>query len=194
MDYWVWAVMLLALGFALAMLEVFIPSGGVLGVLAVCTILAAIFLGFRESLGVGFATVGAAAVGVPILVMVAMKLWPYTPLGRRLTLQSPHEEDVVPLSREQQLLAELVGRLGRARTKMLPSGTIVVDGRTWDAVSDGAAIDPGETVRVEALRGNWLVVRRAEGEAEPAAPNALDQPLESLAEPLVDPFADDEAT
>lgn len=188
MDYWVWAVLLLGIGFGLAMLEVFVPSGGILGVLSVCTIFAAIYMGFRQSPSVGFSVLAGAALGVPILVALALKLWPHTPIGKRMTLQGPHEEEVVPVLPEQQAAATLVGRVGQARTKMLPGGIITVDGRSWDAVSEGEPIDPGEPVRVVALRGNWLVVRRIEGGPDSEGSHPLDRPPDIL----VDPFADDD--
>ena len=47
MDLLGWAVILLLVGLSLAILEVFVPSGGMLGFLSVTSILAALFLAFR---------------------------------------------------------------------------------------------------------------------------------------------------
>src|SRR6185312_15262170 len=48
MDYLAWAAILLAIGLSLAMLEVFVPSGGLLGFMSMTSMLAAIFLAFRH--------------------------------------------------------------------------------------------------------------------------------------------------
>jgi hypothetical protein len=45
---------------------------------------------------------------------------------------------------------------------MLPSGAVVVEGRTVNAISEGTAIDAGEAVKVVEVRGNRVVVRKIE--------------------------------
>src|SRR4051812_32477282 len=91
-----WALVLLLIGLSLIVLEVFVPSGGVLGFMAAMTVLAAIGLGFYASplIGVGI-TVGAV-VAAPALVALAFKIWPSTPMGRRILLSAPNERDVLP--------------------------------------------------------------------------------------------------
>ena len=57
-----------------------------------------------------------------------------------------------------------MGRVGIAKSKMLPSGSISIDGRLIDAVSNGAAIAAGQAVVVIEVRGNRVVVREADAE------------------------------
>ena len=51
MDYLAWAAILLAIGLTLAVLEVFVPSGGLLGFLSFLSMLAAIILPFSTDRG-----------------------------------------------------------------------------------------------------------------------------------------------
>ena len=73
---------------------------------------------------------------------------------------------------------------------MLPSGAVVIDGRTIDALSEGTPIEAGQRVRVIEVRGNRVVVRLAEGEQGPPSDDVLSQPIETLGlDSLEDPLA-----
>jgi membrane-bound serine protease (ClpP class) len=178
MDLWIWAVVLLAVGLSLAVLEVFLPSGGLIGFLAGCTLVAAIVIAFKEGSAVGLAVLSTALVGIPIVVTVALQLWPKTALGRRMLLVVPESDDVLPDSPRQRFVKGLVGRVGLAKTKMLPAGAVTIDGRTIDAVSEGSPIEIGQRVRVLEVRANRVIVR----------PVTDETPLENAADPLARPI------
>ena len=186
MDPWVWAVMLLVMGLGLAILEVFFPSGGILGFLATCSILGAIVMGFTQGSVVGFAVLTASIVGLPVMVVLAFQYWPKTAVGRRVLLMSPRSDEVLPHDAETDRLKGLVGQTGETRCKMLPAGAIVVEGRTIDAVSEGMPIEEGQRVRIIEVRANRVVVRPVEDE-EPSdtTDDPLRRPIDSVAP---DPF------
>lgn len=187
MDYWwAWTVLLLVVGLALAVLEVFIPSGGILGFLAICSILGAIVVAFTESPGIGLAVLAAGIFGLPLVVVLALRWWPRTPVGRRVLLTVPDSADVLPDSQKRRELKQLVGRVGRAKSKMLPSGAVSIDGRTIDAVSEGTPIEPGQKVRVIEVHGMEVVVRPVEDDTPTSSePDPLDRPIDSV---VPDPF------
>jgi membrane-bound ClpP family serine protease len=184
---WVWAVLLLALGLGLAMLEVFIPSGGILGFLAFSSILAGIILGFRdENPAVGFVILGVAIVGVPTVVVLAFKWLPKTAMGRRVLLMVPKGEDVLPDDPHMDHLRSLIGQVAQTKCKMLPAGAITIEGRTVDAVSEGMAIEAGQPVRVIKVQANRVVVRPLEDETpSESAKDPLRRPIDSV---TPDPF------
>ena len=186
MEPWIWAVLLLALGLGLAALEVLVPSGGLLGFLAVAAILGAIVVGFMQSWAAGLALSAAALVAVPLIVVFALRWWPHTPIGRRVLLGVPKEQDVLPDSPRVRDLKGLVGRVGRAKSQMLLSGAVVIDGRTYDAMSESQPIEVGEMVRVVQVRGTEIVVRPADKSPPPRpADDPLSQPIDTVAP---DPF------
>ena len=192
MDPWVWAVLLLALGLSLSILEVFFPSGGLLGFLAAAMLVTAVVMAFREGQTTGIVVVAGAVVGVPIVVVLALQLWPKTPMGRRMLLASPTDDDVLTQNPKQLQLRSLVGRVGVAKSKMLPSGAVVIDGRTIDAVSEGVPIDEGQKVRVIEVRANRVVVRPLENDApEPDAKDPLQRPIDAIGP---DPFNEQSKT
>ncbi len=158
MGPWVWPVLLLLAGIGLAMMDVFVPSGGILAFVAVCAVVAAVVTGFIESLALGFAVLGAALFGIPVLVILALKWWPSTSMGRRVLPHIPTSDEVLPENHPRRMLEGLVGRVGRAKSKMLPSGIITIDNRSFDAVGEGPPIEVGQRVRVIEVRGNRLIV------------------------------------
>jgi membrane-bound ClpP family serine protease len=185
--YWAFAVLLLALGLGLAVLEVFIPSGGILGFLACSSVVAGIILGFQDTRAwVGPAILVGAVIGLPTVVVMAFKYLPKTAMGRRLLLMAPKSEDILPEDPHIDRLKSLVGQVAQTRCKMRPAGAITIDGRTVDAVSEGMPIEAGQRVRVIEVRANRVVVRPLDEEAPSAfAEDPLRRPIESV---TPDPF------
>jgi membrane-bound ClpP family serine protease len=190
MDPLVWSALLLLLGLILVVVEVFIPSGGILGFLSIASLLSAVIMAFyHRGAEVGFMFLAITAVTVPAALALAFRWWPHTPMGRRLLLDVPTSEEVLPDSPQRRNLRQMVGKLGVAKSLMLPSGAVLVEGQTIDALSEGIPIEPGQRVRVIEVRGNRVLVRPAEDE-EPPADDLLSQPIESLGlDSLEDPLA-----
>ena len=187
MDPLFWSVILLFVGLLLMSLEVFVPSGGILGFLSAATVLAAIGTAFyNRGIETGLLFVLVAVLAVPAVLATAFRYWPQTPMGRRVLLEVPTEQEVLPNTPQRRALRQLVGKVGVAKSMMLPSGAVKVDGMTVDAVSDGTAIEAGQRVRVIEVHGNRVVVSLTddaldEGSAEDRDPNdILSQPIESL--------------
>jgi membrane-bound serine protease (ClpP class) len=184
-DPIVWSALLMLVGSGLIVLEVFVPSGGILGFLAAAAVFSAIALAFYHhgpAVGLGF--VAVAVVALPICVVLAFKYWPYTPMGRRFLLGLPTQEEVTPNDARVLALKQMVGRVGTAKTVMLPSGAVLIDGRTIDAISQGMAIDRGQKVVVVEVRANRVVVRPAdEQDLKPVShstDDVLSRPLDEL--------------
>jgi membrane-bound ClpP family serine protease len=193
-----WSVLLLLLGLVLILLELFVPSGGIIGILAGAAVLASIIVAFTGGPRLGAIMMLAAAVGVPAVLAAAIHWWPATPLGRMILIQrSGRGDDVLPDDESYRNLKKMVGKRGKAKSKMLPSGAVLIEGRTYDAVSEGMAIDPGQTIRVVAVRTNRIVVRPVDAQEPQSQPQTaeadddiLSRPIDALGlEPLDDPLA-----
>lgn len=152
-----WAMVLLVLGCGLLVLEVFIPSGGIFGFLATVAVVGSLIMAFRRDTTTGLSFMAVAVFAVPTVLGVAFKYWPRTPMGRAFLGEVPSEDDV----KTDDPRRALVGRVGVAQSKMLPSGAVLIDGQYIDAVSQGLAIDPGEPVVVVEVRANRVMVRPA---------------------------------
>ena len=188
-----WAILLLLLGCALVVLEVFIPSGGIIAVLSAVAIIGSLVIAFQPSPTtgptIGFVFAAVTVFAVPTLIALAFKYWPKTPMGKSFLGELPTEADVLP----EDARRILMGRVGVARSKMLPSGAVEIDGQMIDAVTQGQAIEPGTYVVVAEVRANRVVVRPAGKDQRPThqSPNdLLSRPIDELGiESLDDPLA-----
>jgi membrane-bound ClpP family serine protease len=200
MDPLLWASLLLVLAMALVMLEVFVPSGGVIGVLAALSVLGSVGMAFYRSPGTGLTFLAVAVIALPAVLAFALKIWPETPFGRRILPDLPMPDEVLPDSEHRRTLQDLVGKVGRAKSLMLPSGAAEIAGRTVDALSDGVAIEAGQLVRVVEVRGNRVLVRPASEEearqvaatsaATSSQDDVLSQPIDRIGlDPFEDPIA-----
>jgi membrane-bound ClpP family serine protease len=192
MEPWIWSLLLLLAGVIIVGLEVFLPSGGVLAVLAALCFMGTIGVAFLDGVRTGFIMTALTTLVVPLVIAAAIHWWPHTPIGRRILIQPPeHPDDVLPDTPEYRSLKSLVGRRGRTLGKMLPGGSVVIDRRTYDAVSVGMPIDPNAVVEVVEVRMSRLVVRPCEGEPENTTArrvdDILDRPIDTLG--IEDPLA-----
>lgn len=177
------AVGMLLLFFALLVLELFIPSGGLLGIGAAAALIAAIVIGFLHSLAAGAIILVGSAIVVPAVISLGLKIWPRTSVGRRM-LTIDHEAEAQREAVERQRREAIIGKVGIAKTDMLPSGLVEIDGMRLDAVSLGMVIDRGQAVEVVNLVSGKIHVRPVEAKPEateaPRVPETLETPIESL--------------
>jgi membrane-bound ClpP family serine protease len=191
MQTLIWVASLLLVGLAVMALEVFVPSGGVLGFLSLVAIVAAVVMAFMEQgVAFGLAVLGVTFAAVPAVLGLAFRWFPETPLGRRVIPPPPTPEDVMPDADRRLRLRGLVGRSGRAASELLPWGSVELAGERFEAVSETGPVAAGGEVEVVAVQGGALVVRaaapppprQAEPSAQPAAPDSarLSQVLEEF--------------
>ena len=188
MEPLAWSFCLLIVAIALIALELFIPSGGLLSFLSAVAVLASVIVAFTAGPRSGLLMLVVTLVIVPAVIASAVRWWPHTPIGQLILIARPEDpDDVLPDTEEYRGLKSLIGKIGKSKSKMLPSGAIVIDGRTYDAVSEGMAIDAGATVKVIAVRTNRIVVRPTDeavtrNVAQPAddTDDVLSQPIDSL--------------
>ncbi len=144
----------LALGFILLFLEIFVP-GGVLGVIGGLLTIYACYLAFDLSAAWGS---GAVLLSVVVAVTV-LRLVAHSRVGKRLVLGDVGASD---WKAAEAALAELVGREGRTLTPLRPAGLVEIDGRRVDVVADSEFLGAGVAVRVVEVEGNRVVVEAVE--------------------------------
>jgi membrane-bound serine protease (ClpP class) len=190
-----WAILLLVLGLVFLVLEFFIPSGGALAVVCALSFLAAIIVGFMAGLWTGATVLLVICLVVPAATWATVRFWPDTPVGKLMLIQRPRSSDeVLPETVAYRGLKELIGRRGIAKGLMVPSGSVTIDGKTYDAVSEGMTIEPRQAVIVVSVSTQRLIVRADNTiEAQLAESSPAAAPMKSN-EPLIadipDPFAE----
>ena len=158
-------ILLLIAGVLLAFLETFIPSGGLLVVLAVLSLLAAVMLGFAQSAATGSVVLIVELVSVPVLVIVGLKMLPRTPFGRKMLLTAPGDD--FGKSRGQAGVSEedyshLLGKTGIVMASLRPSGIVEIDGVRYSVAAEGELIEQGCEVVVVKVEGNNVIVEPKE--------------------------------
>ncbi|MFT5524948.1 MAG: membrane-bound ClpP family serine protease [Pirellulaceae bacterium] len=196
MEPLLWSIVLLLIGLLLMALELFVPSGGSLGVFSAICFIAAIIYAYYHSALAGTIVLIGEMVLVPVAIGLLIKIWPHTPIGKRMILNLPVDaQATVPQTEEYQRKLGLVGKVGVAKSRMMPSGAIVVENFTYDAVSEGMPIDTGNRVEVVQVGGNRIVVRPTEKPlsvsdvvVDDGYIDPLNIPIEQLG---IDPFDDE---
>jgi membrane-bound serine protease (ClpP class) len=164
MDYLTLALILFAVGVVMLVAEVLLPTGGVLVVISL------LFFGLgvgiiltRGTTAEAVVAIAALAVGLPAAGYVIVSAWRGMSLGAVL----PEDGGSGPVAAgEMAELEALKNRIGKTVTPMRPSGTVEIDGRRIDAMTEGVMLDPGVWVRCLAVRGTTVLVRQIEPPAD----------------------------
>jgi membrane-bound serine protease (ClpP class) len=153
---------LIAVGLLLLIAELFLYSG-VLFVLAICGLIGGIAMTFVYSEPyVGWLTLLAVFVVVPVLSRLLFRLSRKTAVGKQLFLSTPDADATVAAMPVNVELEQLRGRIGRALSALRPAGVVDFDGRRIDTITEGMMVDPGQWVRCVDVRAGKVVVRPVE--------------------------------
>ncbi len=151
------AILLFILGLVLLVLEVaVIPGFGLAGVLGLGSVFASIVMAFGD---VRIALI-SLSVAISVSFVAVVLLWSrirQSRLWSRLILS--HEESPGAGYRAPADLSHLVGKQGVTITPLRPAGTVLVEGRRFDVVSDGGFVAGNSPIEVIASEGTRVVVR-----------------------------------
>jgi len=158
----VWGLALLAIAAVLLVVEFFVPSAGIIGITAAVVAIAGVVCLYRYDPKWG--GIGALIVVVlgPALVAFGLKVWPNTPMGRRI-IGTPTEAE--SLAQRQQAEEDrkkqmaILGKEGRVLTDLRPVGTVEIDGVRHDALSETMFVAAGARVKVVGVDVAQLRVR-----------------------------------
>ena len=154
-------VLLFVVGFIALFLELFVPAAGMIGAAGIICMIVGTVFGYR-SFGstVGTIFLAGTLIGVPAMIVIGLKLFPKTFVGKRLILSFSQGHDEGFTSYTSERYENLLGREGEAVTMLRPSGMVVIDGRKQSVVTSGELIERGERVRVIKVEGSRVVVKR----------------------------------
>lgn len=146
------------LGLAVIVVEIFVPSFGLLSVLAAGLLLYSLYVVFTTiSVNVGLVFVGVDIFVIPLVLFLSIKALGASSWSLHKTLS--RDEGVASQSPD---LAAWVGKEGVAVTNLRPSGTVMIGDTRLDAVTDGDYVSSGTPVKVTLVSGNRMVVEKIE--------------------------------
>jgi membrane-bound serine protease (ClpP class) len=163
-DYLIWGMVLFGIAGLLFVVEILIPSGGIIGLVAIAVALGGVSAFFFESPILGSASLAGLLVLIPFLINFALKIIPNTPIGKRLMLGDDDDEESqfkreTAKRVEEERKRALVGAEGVTMTPMRPSGSVKIDGVVIEASCETGMIEAGTRVRVTRLDGFVVRVR-----------------------------------
>jgi membrane-bound ClpP family serine protease len=156
MKVYILPVLLQIIGILVIIAEIFIPSLGVLTVIALSVLsysLYIVFTSISTTAGVVFA--GLDIVLVPVTIFLGVKILAKSPLALKKELSK--QNGVV--SQKEQFEA-YINMKGIAVTDLRPAGMAKINSQRIDVVTDGEYIDRDTHVVVTGVTGNRIVVER----------------------------------
>lgn len=168
--YLVYGVALVAVAIVLLIVEVFVPSGGLIALVAGVAMIASVACFFFYDTTAGLASVLAYLILGPIVGVFGFRVWLNSRIGRSMILGGNEEDpdagaEAGFISEQRRAerraaLAALIGVEGVTVTSLRPVGTVVIEGRRIDAMAEGGAIGPDTPIVVTAVQDNQIKVRR----------------------------------
>ena len=155
-----WEILLFVVGVILLAVEIFaFPGFGVLGIGGIILIILGLVLSLVGNVGFDFSGVETGAIGEALITVTlgliagfGAVIYMSSRIGSRgvfqkiaLATELDNESGYIGVSVEERAL---VGKTGTTKTDLRPSGKVIIDGKTHDAVSEQGFVLKGKEVRV----------------------------------------------
>ena len=154
MKAYILPVLLQAIGIVVIIAEIFIPSLGILTVIALAVLSYSLYIVFTSiSTTAGVVFTGLDIILVPLIVFLGIKILAKSPLALKRELS--RQNGVVS---QKEKLEAYINMKGKAVTDLRPAGMAQINSQRVDVVTDGEYIDAGTAIAVTGVSGNRIVV------------------------------------
>ncbi len=154
MKAYIVPVLLQMIGILLIIVEIFIPSLGILSVIALGVLSYSLYIVFTTlSTTAGIVFTGTDIILVPLIVVAGIKLLAKSPLALKREL-SKHNGVIS----QKEKFEAYIDMKGEAVTDLRPAGMAQIHSQRVDVVTDGEYIEVGTPVIVTGVSGNRIVV------------------------------------
>ncbi|MDP6045393.1 MAG: NfeD family protein [Phycisphaerae bacterium] len=164
MDPLMIVFLFLGAAMVLALMEILLPSFGLLSLGAVAAIFAAIYTAFQYATWFGAVMLPIVIVGGIMYLTFIVKFLPKTPIGKRMFLSKAKDAtgDATP---EAAAFDEMVGKTGTAATLLRPAGMVRIDNKRLPAHAETGMIEKDTPIVVVRSDSMNLIVRKADADA-----------------------------
>ena len=153
------AVLLALIGLAAIIIELFVPAGGLIGIVGFACIVTGVSMSFvHYGTVTGLLFLIAVLIITPVTIILWFRRFPRSMVGKRLILFNPGEkpgEDPLP----PQAPSPLIGKSGSCLTDLHPSGTVLIEDGKYSVVTAGEFLLKGANIKVVKVDGNRIEVR-----------------------------------
>ena len=156
-----WILFAAFLYFACAVLlivEVFVPSGGIISVCALACLAGGLYLFYQQGTMECVAGIIVAVIMIPGVLVLAYKIFPKTKFGKGVILAGPQREkgDAVP---DSEKLKGLLGASGIVLTPLRPVGMCNFSGERVECVAESGYVDKDKKITVIGVESTQVTVR-----------------------------------
>ena len=160
-------ILLFLAGVLLLIVEVFvIPGFGVFGIAGIILMIAGLFLGLisdlplidGDILAMAVMQLAGAFVLSGIMIFLLAKTLPKTKIWNKLILKDNINAKSGYTSNKK--FAHLLKKEGKALTDLRPAGTVIINDRRYDAVTQGEYIEKDNKIKVIEIEGSKIVVKK----------------------------------
>jgi membrane-bound serine protease (ClpP class) len=148
-------ILVILLGFCLIMADLLFIPGGVVAALGGVFIIGAIVYAWK-TLGKEFALLlvfGSAALTVILaFISVKFRVW-------KIFVVHENEGKEQGFASHKGKLETLIGKTGEVATDLRPAGTVQIEGKKYDGVTEGGFIEKGKRIEVIGVSTGQLKVR-----------------------------------
>jgi len=155
------AMVVMLFGLLLCMIELIVPGFGVFGILGTIFTFGGIVV--RCVLGVTILQIAYLIVFIVLLIVLALLLVVIlAKIGVLSNSPIVQEKTVVPVDYEKpsKEFKKLVGKTGFATTVFKTSGKFVINGKIYEAISQGEYIEKDSKIKVVKIENNTIIVKK----------------------------------
>jgi membrane-bound serine protease (ClpP class) len=159
MALWIlFAFLLFVVCAVLLVIEIFVPSFGLITVFALSCLAGGIAIFFRYGPFTGWIGVITAIISIPTVWIITYRIFPRTRFGRHIILANPKRPpgDAIPDTPE---LESMLGSIGIVTSPLRPVGMCDFNGKRIECVAETAYIEKDKKVKVIHVEGTQLTVR-----------------------------------
>ena len=156
MKPYILPLFLQVIGILVIIAEIFIPSFGLLTVIALSVLFYSLYLVFTTiSTTAGMIFTGLDIALLPVLIIFGMKILARSPLS--LNRELSKQDGVVS---QRQGLETYLHMKGKSVTDLRPAGMAQINSQRMDVVTDGEYIDADTPIVVTGVKGNQIIVEK----------------------------------
>lgn len=165
----VWELMFIIAGVILIMVEIFVlPGFGVPGILGALLLIFGMFSSLVGNVGFSFPALDQMSgpiwtmattliIGILLIISMARYLPQNRAFSKLILATSTDQQSGYSSFRERE---DLTGKEGIALTALRPSGTVLLDDRRFDVITEGDFIEKGAKVKVVSSSTSTITVRK----------------------------------
>ncbi len=157
-----WGIGLWAIAILLFVIELIVPSGGIIGGVSFLCAACGVGAFWMASTTWGIVSLLMLIVMVPVCGWFAVKVMPETTLGRQMMLAEDEDElqmRAMEAAAQREREQALVGAEGVALQDLRPVGLARIEGTKVEVLAATGYIEAGTTIRVVSVEGNQIKVR-----------------------------------